>query len=65
MLYITETSEKNKNIALLCAIFGGWFGLHYYYVGRIIMGLIYTFTFGLFGIGWIIDIFSILLGKFR
>ena len=63
--YITITSDKSKHKALMFAIFGGWFGLHQYYVGKIIFGLIYTFTFGLFGIGWIIDIVRILLGSFR
>jgi restriction system protein len=47
------------------AIFGGWFGLHQYYVGKIITGLIYTFTCGLFFFGWIIDIFRIVIGSFR
>ena len=63
--YQTMTSDKNKDTALLLCIFGGWFGLHQYYVGNIGKGLIYTFTFGLFMIGWILDIFRILLGSFR
>lgn len=63
--YVTITSDKNKSKALKFAIFGGWFGLHQYYVGRIIIGIIYSCTFGLFGFGWIVDIFLILVGSFR
>ena len=63
--YTTITSDKSKKKALKYAIFGGWFGLHHYYVGRVIMGLIYTFTFGIGCIGWIIDIIRISLGSYR
>lgn len=41
---------------LLCTIFGGWFGLHRYMRKQIGLGLLYTFTAGLFCIGWIVDI---------
>lgn len=63
--YSTLTSDKNKNTALLLCIFGGWLGLHQFYVGRIGKGLVYMFTVGLFFIGWFCDIISILLGTFR
>lgn len=63
--YVTVTSNKSKKKALLICIFLGFFGGHYYYVGRIGMGLLYTFTLGLFMLGWIVDIFRILLGKFQ
>lgn len=45
----------NKTI-LLCTIFGGWFGLHRYMRKQIGMGILYTFTAGLFLIGWFVDI---------
>ena len=63
--YVTPTSDKKKTTALLLCIFLGGFGAHYYYVGRIGRGLLYTFTGGLIMIGWFIDIFKILLGKFQ
>ena len=63
--YQTMTSDKNKDTALLLCIFGGLFGLHQFYVGKIGKGLLYLVTGGFFGIGWILDIFSILLGSFR
>jgi len=62
--YTTNTSDKKRLVALLLCIFGGFFGLHYYYVGRIGKGLLYTFTFGICMIGWFIDIIKILLGSF-
>lgn len=63
--YVTSTSDKSKKTALILCIFLGFFGAHYFYVGRWGKGLLYLFTGGLFVIGWITDIFSILLGKFR
>lgn len=62
--YVTQTSNKSKKTALLLCIFGGFFGLHYFYVGKIGKGILYVITFGLFMFGWIVDIFKIALGKF-
>lgn len=63
--YMTITSDKSKNTALLCCIFGGLFGIHQFYVGNIGKGILYLFTAGLFSIGWIIDIIKIATGSFR
>ena len=46
---------KNKWIAFFLCLFLGYFGAHKFYEGRIGMGILYLFTAGLFGIGWIID----------
>ncbi|XP_053400866.1 uncharacterized protein LOC128557496 [Mercenaria mercenaria] len=35
----------------------GIFGAYHYYLGNVKLGLVYTFTFGIFGIGWIVDLF--------
>jgi TM2 domain-containing membrane protein YozV len=35
----------------------GFLGAHRFYYGRKISGLIYFFTGGLFGIGWVVDLF--------
>ena len=35
----------------------GPFGAYHYYLGNWPLGLIYTFTIGIFGIGWIVDLF--------
>ena len=57
-------SKKNKITALVLCIFLGFFGVHKFYVGKIGMGVIYFFTVGLFGFGWIIDIILIATGSF-
>ncbi|MBP5306230.1 MAG: TM2 domain-containing protein [Lachnospiraceae bacterium] len=51
---------RNKWVALCLCIFLGGIGAHKFYDGKIGMGILYIFTFGLFGIGIIIDIISIL-----
>ncbi len=63
--YVTNTSNKSRLVALLLCIFLGEFGAHRFYVGKIGTGLLYLFTAGLFGIGWIIDLIKICLGSFR
>ncbi len=35
----------------------GFLGAHRFYFGRPVSGTIYLFTFGLLGIGWIVDLF--------
>ena len=35
----------------------GFLGAHRFYFGRPISGTVYLFTFGLLGIGWIVDLF--------
>ncbi len=48
----------------LCFFFGG-IGVHRFYVGKVGSGLLYLFTVGLFGIGWLIDLLRLLVGAFR
>lgn len=54
-----ERKRKDKAVALLLCIFLGYFGAHKFYEGKAGMGILYLFTMGLFGIGWIVDIISI------
>lgn len=49
---------KNKWVSLALCIFTVCG--HKFYEGKIGMGIIYLFTGGLFGIGWFIDIISLL-----
>lgn len=46
---------RNKWVAFLLCLFLGYFGAHKFYEGKAVLGLIYIFTMGLFGIGWFID----------
>lgn len=56
-------SPKNKSVALLLCIFLGYCGAHYFYAGRFAMGLLYLCTIGMFGIGWLYDIYKICSGR--
>ena len=58
-------SEKNWVVALLLCIFLGGLGAHRFYVGKIGTGVIYLLSGGLLGIGWLVDLISILVGKFK
>ncbi len=62
--YVTLTSNKSRKTALLLCIFGGFFGLHQFYVGKIGKGFLYFCTCGLFAFGWIADIIKIASGGF-
>lgn len=53
---------KSKVTALVLCILLGEFGIHRFYEGKILTGLLWMFTFGMFGIGWLVD-FIILLCK--
>ena len=55
--------EKNKWVALLLCLFLGGIGAHKFYEGKIVMGIIYLFTVGLFGIGILVDFISLLFKK--
>lgn len=55
----TYGRPKNKWVALLLCIFTVCG--HKFYEGKIGMGIIYFFTVGLFGIGWLVDIITLAL----
>ncbi len=40
-------------------VFGGLLGLHRLYLNKKVSGVIYLFTIGCFGVGWIVDFFLI------
>lgn len=59
-----KTNLKSRSLSIfLCALFG-IFGVHRFYEGKILTGLLWLFTGGLGLIGWIIDLI-ILINKPR
>ena len=57
-------SQKSYWITLLLAIFLGTFGIHRFYTGRKLTGILYLFTLGGVGIGWMVDIILVATGMF-
>ena len=57
---MTETTQPthSKTIGYLLWIFG-FLGAHRFYFGEQISGVIWFFTLGLLGVGWLIDLFLI------
>jgi hypothetical protein len=50
---------KSKGVAYVLWLFFGLFGIHRFYLDKIGTGVLYLLTFGVFGIGWIIDLFTL------
>ena len=51
---------KNKWVAFVLCLLLGYLGAHKFYEGKTGIGLLYLFTMGLLGIGWIVDTIVIL-----
>lgn len=61
-LAVASSGQKGKiaNVPeLVLCILLGYFGAHKFYEKKIGMGILYFFTLGLFGIGWIVDIIKL------
>lgn len=61
--YSQTVSPKSRLVALLLCIFLGLFGAHRFYAGHLLLGVVYLLTAGVLGIGWLVDIVLICLGK--
>lgn len=55
---VQEHSTHSKTIGYLLWIFG-FMGAHRFYFGRQKTGILWFFTLGLLGVGWVIDLFLI------
>lgn len=61
----TDPPECSWGLMLFYTVFFGWLGLHRFYAGKMGSGMLYIMTLGLFGMGWIIDIFAVLTTLFK
>ena len=52
----TTNDTHSLLVGYLLWIFG-FLGAHRFYFGRPVSGTVYLFTFGLLGIGWLVDLF--------
>jgi len=71
--YINNVNVNNGNVSnksrstagILCALgFLGFGGLHRFYTGHIFSGTVYLLTYGLLGIGTVVDLMRLLRGTF-
>jgi len=59
------SSKKEWFILFICWFLFGLLGVHRFYAGRIVTGIIWALTCGCFGIGYLIDFVLIITGNFR
>lgn len=58
-------SDKDYLTTLLLCIFLGNLGIHRFYVGKTLSGILMLLTFGFFGIWYVIDIILIITGNLK
>ncbi len=51
---------KNKWVSFFLCLFLGVLGIHKFYEGKVIFGIVYLLTGGIFGIGVIVDLILLL-----
>ncbi len=57
---VSDSEYCSKFVSLILLLFGGFFGAHKFYEGKIALGILYIFTWGFLFIGLILDFFTIL-----
>jgi len=54
-----KDGRLSYNVAWILLTFLGVFGIHRFYMGKWISGILYLFTLGLFGVGYIYDFWTL------
>jgi len=58
-------SDRSRGVALALGFFGGWFGLHRFYVGKVKTGVLMICTIAGLGLWWLYDMVLLAAGEFR
>ena len=59
---VQTSREASSAIALILAVSpAGLLGFHHFYLNRFMFGIMYMCTFGLLGVGWVVDWFRVLV----
>jgi TM2 domain-containing membrane protein YozV len=54
-----QSGPIDYTIAWILLTFLGVFGVHRFYLGKWISGIVYLCTAGLFGVGWLYDLWTL------
>jgi TM2 domain-containing membrane protein YozV len=60
-----EVSPRSRGVALGLAVFGGFVGLHRFYVGKPGTAVLQIVTLGGLGVWWLYDVVLCAVGEFR
>lgn len=61
----TPKSSRSYILTMLLAFFVGWLGIHRFYTGYIVIGVIQLLTLGGCGLWALIDVISLVLNKYK
>jgi uncharacterized Zn finger protein (UPF0148 family) len=62
---VSGYAPKDWTVSLVLCTLLGWLGVHRFYSGHLVIGLVQLVTLGGFGIWWLIDLLLIISGKYR
>ena len=54
-----QAGPVDYTVAWILLTFFGLFGIHRFYMGKVVTGIVYLLTGGLFGIGWLFDLWTL------
>ena len=54
-----KDGPTDYTLAWVFLTFGGFFGIHRFYIGKYLTGILYLFTGALLGLGWLYDLWNL------